>query len=117
MFMKSYWRILLKKIVSYLGFCQKSGAIVYGLDNLQKTKKRIYIILTCPSLGENSLKKVSKLALEKNIQVFETSQPLNLFLNKENCKIIGILNNELSNAIKGCNDMLKNLEVNLVGKK
>lgn len=101
----------MKKIISYLGFCQRSGAIVYGLDNLQKNKKRIHLLLTCPSLGENSLKKVKKLALEKKLKIFESKEPLSILLNKENCKIVGILNKELSNAIRDCDDMLKNLEV------
>ena len=52
----------MSKIKSYLGFCQKAGDLVIGYNNLEKTKKGVFLIMVDISLGENTLKKVKKFA-------------------------------------------------------
>ena len=52
------------KVETYLGFCVRAGKVVYGVDNVEKARKGIYLLLVDEMLGANSLK-VVKNAQEK----------------------------------------------------
>ena len=49
-----------KKIESYLGFCVRSGKILYGVDDIEKHRKKVFLIIVDEALGESSLKKILK---------------------------------------------------------
>ena len=49
-----------EKIGAYLGFCIRSGKIIYGVDEIEKQKKGVYLLLADGALSENSLKVVEK---------------------------------------------------------
>lgn len=91
---------MINKIKSYLGFAKKSNEIIYGFDNLNTTKKNIKLILYSDSISEKSLKNLRYLANEKKwkmAKLIKTS--LDELLNTSNCKIVGIINENLAKAI------------------
>ncbi len=49
------------KIETYLGFCIRSGNIVFGVDRAETLKKGVYLLLADGTLSENSLKTLCKL--------------------------------------------------------
>ena len=84
----------MNKIDSYIGFSLKNGTAVIGLDKIEVCRKRIYLILYSQELKENSLKKLTKYAQQRNcpMMVYDLS-----FLNR-GCKAIGLCDANLANA-------------------
>ena len=52
------------KVETYLGFCIRSRKIVFGVDEIIKQKKGVFLLLADEALGESSLKDIKK-AMEK----------------------------------------------------
>ena len=99
---KTYRRNLLEnKVTTYLGFAQKSGAIVYGIDNLRDYRKKMYLIIVCKTANDKYTQVANKIkSLNANCTILTTNGvTLASLLNKDNCKIIGIKNHSLAQAI------------------
>ena len=97
-----FWRILLEnKVSTYLGFAQKSNSIIYGIDNLKLYTKKLYLVIVCHTANDKYITVAKNLvAANKNCKAFVTKQAtLAELLNKDNCKIIGIKNHSLAQAI------------------
>ena len=101
----------MEKIISYLGFAIKSNNIVYGIDNLIKYQKRLYLIIICPSCVKKSVNLAIKKANELSCDIKMTTETLQNMLHKDNCKIIGIKDESLAKAILNCKNNL--VEVNI----
>ncbi|MEG1509100.1 MAG: hypothetical protein RR454_01475 [Clostridia bacterium] len=87
------------KVKTYIGFAIKSNKVIWGLDNLLTTKKIPYLIVIDNTLGEVSSRKLQQWLDKNNIPKVEIDEPLAGIFNKQNCKLIGIRNKELANAI------------------
>ena len=48
------------KLQSYLGFCVRARKIVFGVDNIEKERKGVYLLLCDEALGESSFKTMRK---------------------------------------------------------
>ncbi|MBQ9729218.1 MAG: hypothetical protein IJV80_00195 [Clostridia bacterium] len=48
------------KIRAYLGFCIRSGKIVYGVDGIAEHRKKAHLVMADGDLSENSLKALCK---------------------------------------------------------
>lgn len=88
------------KISTYIGFARKSNKVIFGIDNLKKYDKKLYLIIVCHSANN----KYIDFALNKKVltgcQLFRTNGILLHELTyTDNCKIIGIKNKELAAAI------------------
>ncbi len=96
------------KIKTYLGFSVKSNQIVYGIDNLISTRKKVHLIIACKTLTDNGLNQLLKFASKEHIKVVSPNEEtLSELLNKNNCKIIGLTNGNLSKAIENCEQEIK----------
>ena len=88
------------KIYTYIGFAIKSGKAKLGVGAIEFTKGKIPLMLLCDTASENTKKDakglarkhLSKLILVKNTTVEELT-------NKAHCKLAGVLDESLSNAI------------------
>ena len=99
---------MINKIKSYLGFAIKSNEIIYGFDNLNTTKKNIKLVLYYDSISEKSLKNLRYLANNKKwkmVKLVNTS--LDELLNTNNCKIVGITNENLAKVILEQKDFIQ----------
>ncbi len=48
------------KLSSYFGFCVRSGKIVYGVDDIDKQKKSVFLIVYDDQLGASSARALLK---------------------------------------------------------
>lgn len=64
------------KIKAYLGFCIRSGGIVFGVDNIEQHRKRAYLIIVDKDLSENSMKTIEKSNERLNCPVLQTEDGL-----------------------------------------
>jgi ribosomal protein L7Ae-like RNA K-turn-binding protein len=87
------------KIDTYIRFAIKSRSIIYGIDNIKKGIRQIKIIIADKTLSENSLDKAGLLCNKNNIPLVISEEELNNILNTENCRIIGITNRNMAEAI------------------
>lgn len=88
-----------KKIDTYIRFAIKSRSLIYGIDNIKKGIKQIKVIIADKTLSENSLDKARLLCSRNNIPLIISEEELNNLLNTDNCKIIGITNINMAEAI------------------
>lgn len=88
------------KLKSYFGFAIKSGNVIFGYDNLFKSKKAPLLVVISPDLAEKMANKVKIFCDEHKINLL-TLENLNLsdIINRDNCKVLGILDLELSKVI------------------
>lgn len=92
----------INKIDCYVHFAVKSGKVIWGIDNLVKSKKRIFIILYDGALGQNSMKDLKKVIDDKNIPSLQLPENyLNTLLKRENVKVLSVLDESLARAILG----------------
>ena len=84
---------------NYIGLAQKAGEVVYGVDNILTSKKKIYLILLDNNISENSKSKIVAYSQSKNINLIYLSLELDKILHTNNCKVVGITNLELANQI------------------
>lgn len=89
----------MSKIKSYLGLCVKSGGVVIGQDRLKQNNKKIYLIVLSPTATQN-LKDLSFRLSEKfDCDLVITNTVLEDLICKQGCKLVGITNQSLAEAI------------------
>jgi len=84
----------MNKILSYIGFAKKSGHIVFGQDNIIKTKN-VQIILCDEALSQNTIKKM--VTKKASIYILPTSNMQEL---SQSAKVLAITDKSLSQAIQ-----------------
>jgi ribosomal protein L7Ae-like RNA K-turn-binding protein len=96
-------------IKSYIGFSVKKGSVVFGLESLERYKKRIYLLMLCLTAQNNTTKKIQTLAEKRNIPLLTSDEPLDELVNKTNLKVIGFTDEGLAKTI------IKHFEVSCGG--
>lgn len=88
------------KIDSYIGFAVKSRKVIFGLEMLLRARKPPFVILFDESLGANSLKNMKYYCDENKVLALKIAQNhLNEVLQRQNVKIVSILDSSLARAI------------------
>ncbi len=88
------------KINSYIQFAVRANKVVWGLDMIKTSKQIPFIILYDKSLGANSKKQLDRYSQENEVRLVELDENyLNNLLKRQNVKLIGLLDESLSNAI------------------
>ena len=88
----------MEKIKNYLGLAKKAGYLVIGSDKLDGYKQKLYLILVDKTAGKSSLK-IALRHKNDGVEVFEVEN-LDDLASIQNCKILGIKNNGISQEIK-----------------
>ena len=99
-----------EKIYTYIGFCVKSGKIVYGYETVLLKKKKTYLVLCDQSLSPNSMKKVERFVAENHVEM-RLIVDLPQYFGGRAVKCVGIgeehlasaIRNELNNTVGGSN--------------
>ncbi len=87
------------KIISYLGFAQKSNNCIMGQTALKRTTKHLNLILVCNS-ASNNLKDLAKnLANKHNCEMIVSKVGLGDLIKFQDIKILGLTDENLSKAI------------------
>ena len=87
------------KIQSYIGFAIRSRNIVFGYDNLVKSKSKYLLVLYDDTLSVKVQEKLVMLAQSHNWEIIKLPYTIESIISR-NCKAIGITDTNLSNAIK-----------------
>ena len=89
-----------QKCNSYIHFAVKANKVLWGLDFIKKSKFLPYVIIYDKSLGANSKKQLDYFAEQNEVELIEVEENyLNNLLKRNNVKMIGIIDESLSNAI------------------
>ena len=89
----------MSSIKTYIGFANKSRAVVKGIDDILRTRKRIYLILCTSDVMENSREKIKDYSIKKEIPIKEIEREILNELNIGGVKILGITDKNLACAI------------------
>lgn len=84
------------KIVAYIGFALKSGKIIFGMDDIIRSKKNIGVILYKNDLSDKNLSKIKE---KKDIPCILKTEELDSFEKLKGAKVIMITDKNLSDAI------------------
>ena len=89
------------KIETYLGFCVKSGKIVFGTTEIERKKKGVYLLLADGGIGKNSLKIMVNTQSRLNCPLYLTKEngSLGEYLHKPAVKAVAITDSNLASAI------------------
>lgn len=89
----------LSKIKAYVGFAIKSRQIVYGTDNILKTKK-IKLVIVSDDLADNGYEKISLHAQKCGALVVKFSSDDIFEITGKSIKALAVMSESLADAIK-----------------
>lgn len=87
------------KILTYINFARKAGVVVYGIDNIKATKKDIFCVIIDSTAKENLLSSAKTYCKKHGLELITLNCKLDDILKTNNCKILGICNQDLANQI------------------
>ena len=91
------------KIKSYLGFSIKSKQIIFGIDNIENSRTKPNLVIACKTLSENGKNQVLNYCKKNDITLISPKAiTLSELVSRNNCKIVGLKNGNLSEAILNC---------------
>ena len=88
------------KLEALLGFAVKSGKIVFGFDNLCETRKNVKMVIYSPTTNDKVKQKLVLLCEHKGWTLIESMENLETLIHRDNCKVVGLLDREMSKAIQ-----------------
>lgn len=102
--MISYWRNFLQetmnKLVTYIGFSMKSNAIVFGQDNILKTRKKQHLVVLCSTVNEKAINSMHAYCEKQNITLVKLqTQLLSNLVKRDNVKFVSFTNEKLATQI------------------
>ena len=89
----------MNKIISYIGFANKSNNLIVGQTPIKRCTKQLYLILVCDSASENLKNLAKNTAIKHNCEWIVTKPNLSELANLKDIKIIGLTDENLSKAI------------------
>ena len=88
------------KLTSYFGFCVRSGKIAYGVDDIEKQKKSVFLLVFDENLGGSSTRILLKAKEKFDCQLLVAeSGVLAELLHKPAVKAVAIKDKHLAQAI------------------
>lgn len=88
------------KISAYLGFCIRSGRIVFGVDRAEALKKGVHLLIADSTLSENSMKVLVKLKEKFSCPLLVTEGvSLSELLHRPAVKAAAVKDKNLASAI------------------
>ena len=85
------------RIESYLGFAVRSGKIVYGMDNIETSRRRLYAL--GPDASVNLAERAERYAARRNVPLIKAEKPLEELIRKPNCKLVALLDANMAKAV------------------
>ena len=89
----------MNKIISYLGFAQKSNNCIMGQTALKKNKKQLFLVIVCSTASDNLKNLAQNLANKHGCEYLCLKYELNNLINFQDIKILGLTEENLSKAI------------------
>ena len=89
----------MNKIISYIGFANRSNNLVIGQTPIKRCTKQLYLILVCNTASDNLKNLAKNTAIKHKCDVIITKPNLSELANLKDIKIIGLTDENLSKAI------------------
>jgi len=89
----------MNKIISYLGFAQKSNNCIMGQTALKKNKKKLFLIIVCNTASDNLKNLAKNLANKHECEFVVSKVELKNLIKFDDIKILGLTDENLSKAI------------------
>ena len=88
------------KISTYLGFCIRSRKILFGVDNIEKQRKNVFLLLADENISDNSLKILikSKEKFDCPLIIMQAGK-LGELVYRPTVKAVGVTDKNLASAI------------------
>lgn len=96
----------INKLSTYFGFSIKSNAILFGIDNILKSRKPVELIVLCSSANEKTIRTVQN---KGNTVIQLKNILLSDLVKRDNVKVVAIKNSNLAKAILSFDDMFTEL--------
>lgn len=87
------------KIETIIGFAVKAGKMSFGADNLGVSARKIRLIFMSESVSEKTAKRVKELSVTCKIPLIFTKKDFSEIVFKQNCKVAGLTDNQMSKYI------------------
>lgn len=88
------------KISALMGFSIKSGSIIYGYDNIMKSRKKMHLIATDSTTSPKAIEHLTIHCNKNSIALIKfTTVNLSELLHKENIKVVAFTNLQLAKSI------------------
>ena len=88
------------KIASYFGFCVRSGKIVYGVDEIEKHKKSVFLMVYDSGMGASSTRAILKAKEKLGCPLLIANEGvLSELLHRPSVKAVAIKYNHLAKPI------------------
>ncbi|MBQ3494572.1 MAG: hypothetical protein IJA69_04070 [Clostridia bacterium] len=89
----------INKIKGLISIAKKANYIVFGADNLKNYNKKLYLLIKANNAGKD-IQKICEKYIEFGIDCIEFDfNDMQNITNLDNCKILGLKNKGLSEAI------------------
>ena len=86
------------KVETLLGFAMRAGKVVFGTDSIERYHKRMYLILMCGTLAENSRSKILN-AYGKVPKVISRTAKLSDITHRQGVKALAVTDRQMAEAI------------------
>ena len=96
----------INKLKSYLGFSIKSNSIVFGYDNITKSRKKFDVVIFCKTATNKHIDSILNVG---NKCVKLTGHTLGEIIGRENVKVVAIKNYNLAKAILTIDNLFETL--------
>ena len=88
------------KLSTYLGFCIRSGKIAFGVDNAEKEKRDVFLLIADEGLGKSSFKTMVKVKEKFSCPLYVAqSGVLGELTHRASVKAVAIKDKHLAEAI------------------
>lgn len=88
------------KVFTYLGFCIRSGKILFGVDNVEESRRGVFLIIADGALSQNSMKVLAKKQQQLGCPLIVTKEgELATLTARSGVKAVGVKEKNLAAAI------------------
>lgn len=79
------------KLKNYFGLAKRAGELIFGIDNIKKSKKRMYLIVVCSTASEKVKAFIDDFSVKENIIVRKLQKSsIDENINTQNCKVVAL---------------------------
>lgn len=97
------------KVHAYIGFSIRSGHVLFGQDALFRERKKIYTVLADKTCSQNTLDALIRFCDGLGTPLVSSGDSVEMLTNRTNCKVIGLTDKKLAEAVLATMDREKYL--------